>query len=164
MTSDHQSTANPFIYWYHQLRVTDIPFVGGKNASLGEMISQLKETGIKVPIGFATSAQLFRDFLKQNQLDEPIAQLLADMTAGVITLTDTGEKIRALIAQGSFTTEQEEAITLAYQQLCEQLQTANVSVAVRSSATAEDLPDASFAGQQESYLNICGREQVLQAC
>ncbi|NAX48145.1 phosphoenolpyruvate synthase [Photobacterium halotolerans] len=164
MTSAHHNTASPLIYWYHQLRVTDIPFVGGKNASLGEMISQLKETGIKVPVGFATSAQLFRDFLKQNQLDEPIAQLLADMTAGAITLTDTGEKIRALIAQGRFTTEQEEAITLAYQQLCEQLKTANVSVAVRSSATAEDLPDASFAGQQESYLNICGHEQVLQAC
>ncbi|WP_082095744.1 phosphoenolpyruvate synthase [Photobacterium halotolerans] len=164
MTSDYHNTASPLIYWYHQLRVTDIPFVGGKNASLGEMISQLKETGIKVPIGFATSAQLFRDFLSQNQLDAPIAQLLADMTAGIITLTDTGEKIRALITQGTFTTQQEEAITRAYQELCEQLQTANVSVAVRSSATAEDLPDASFAGQQESYLNVRGCEQVLQAC
>ncbi|GAB6261916.1 phosphoenolpyruvate synthase [Photobacterium sp. R1] len=164
MTSDPQRPASPIIYWYHQLRTTDIPCVGGKNASLGEMISQLKDAGIRVPSGFATSAQLFRDFLHQNQLDEPIARLLAALDDGSATLADTGAAIRHLISQGTFTDAQQDAIVDAYQQLCDELGHSNVSVAVRSSATAEDLPDASFAGQQESYLNIRGREQVLHAC
>lgn len=164
MISSHQNPVSQNIYWFQQLRATDIPLVGGKNASLGEMLSQLTNAGIKVPAGFAISAQLFRDFLRQNQLDKPIAELLSDMDTGAATLAESGARIRELITQGSFTDEQENAIADAYQQLCEQLNTANVSVAVRSSATAEDLPDASFAGQQESYLNIRGREQVLQAC
>ncbi|WP_415721309.1 phosphoenolpyruvate synthase [Photobacterium ganghwense] len=159
-----QSTAQSAIYWYHQLRTTDIPYVGGKNASLGEMISQLKDAGIRVPIGFATSALLYRDFLAQNGLDEPISRLLADMDTGNKTLAETGAKIRMLIAEGTFSDEQQHAITEAYQQLCEQLEIPDVSVAVRSSATAEDLPDASFAGQQESYLNIRGQADVLLAC
>jgi len=156
--------SQPLIYWYQQLRATDVGLVGGKNASLGEMLSQLDQVGIRVPNGFATSAQLFRDFLHQNQLDTPISQLLAAMDNGSIPLSEAGQKIRRLILEGHFTVEQEQAITNAYHQLGQQADTDPLSVAVRSSATAEDLPQASFAGQQESYLNIAGAVHVIDAC
>lgn len=156
--------SQPLIYWYRQLRATDVGLVGGKNASLGEMLSQLDQVGIRVPNGFATSAQLYRDFLRQNQLDTPISQLLAAMDNGSITLSEAGQKIRSLILEGHFTTEQKQAITNAYHQLGQQANTDPLSVAVRSSATAEDLPQASFAGQQESYLNIAGAAHVIDAC
>jgi pyruvate,water dikinase len=156
--------AQPLIYRYQQLHATDVSLVGGKNASLGEMLSQLSESGIRVPDGFATSAQFFRDFLQQNELNEPIAELLNRMNREEISLAEAGRKIRALISQASFTPEQEGAILDAYHALCEQIGVSSASVAVRSSATAEDLPEASFAGQQESYLNIRGDQQVLEAC
>lgn len=156
--------SQPLIYWYQQLRATDVGLVGGKNASLGEMLSQLDQVGIRVPNGFATSAQLYRDFLHQNQLDTPISQLLAAMDNGSIPLSEAGQKIRRLILEGHFTVEQEQAITNAYHQLGQQADTDPLSVAVRSSATAEDLPQASFAGQQESYLNIAGAVHVIDAC
>ena len=162
MTTQHRDT--DLIHWYTDLRVSDVARVGGKNASLGEMISQMAKAGIRVPTGFATSAQLYRDFLTQNNLDQPIAIQLEALASGSSTLAETGAAIRQMIAQGSFTLSQEEAITGAYNQLCQQVGVDNLSVAVRSSATAEDLPEASFAGQQESYLNICGIEEVLEAC
>nr|WP_321274240.1 phosphoenolpyruvate synthase [uncultured Vibrio sp.] len=156
--------AQPLIYRYQQLHKTDVSLVGGKNASLGEMLSQLSDSGIRVPDGFATSAQFFRDFLAQNELNDPIAGFLNRMNREEISLAEAGKNIRALISQANFTPEQESAILGAYHALCEQIGVSSASVAVRSSATAEDLPEASFAGQQESYLNIRGDQQVLEAC
>lgn len=152
------------IYWYNELNVTDIAQVGGKNASLGEMISHLTTAGIRVPIGFATSAHLYRDFLTQNKLDAPITVQLDALANQTTTLSETGSAIRQLISQGEFSEDQKQAINQAYQQLCQRVGIDNLSVAVRSSATAEDLPEASFAGQQESYLNVRGINAVLEAC
>jgi len=159
-----ENSNSQYIYWFDQLTIADVAKVGGKNASLGEMITAMAQDNIAVPTGFATSAQLFRDFLQQNTLDEPIKQYLQAYTCGDKSLAVTGSTIRALINKGEFTREQQLAISSAYQQLSTQLAQDNVSVAVRSSATAEDLPEASFAGQQESYLNIVGENNVLEAC
>lgn len=152
------------IYWFDDLTIGDVAQVGGKNASLGEMISQMTKAGIAVPIGFATSAQLFRDFLQQNALDEVIGQHLLALSEEQEVLATAGAAIRQLIAEGEFTASQTKQIVSAYRQLCNRLGRENASVAVRSSATAEDLPDASFAGQQESYLNITGEADLLEAC
>ena len=160
--SDH--TNSQYIYWFDQLTIADVSKVGGKNASLGEMITAMSQDGIVVPTGFATSAQLFRDFLSQNDLDEPIKQHLHAYFTGDKSLSVTGNAIRQLINQGEFTSSQQEEIINAYQQLSTQLGQNNISVAVRSSATAEDLPEASFAGQQESYLNVVGQDHLLAAC
>lgn len=152
------------IYWYDNLGIANVAQVGGKNASLGEMISTMAEEGVRVPLGFATGAQLYRDFLSQNNLEKPIANYLNEMTMGKKTLVETGLIIRELIANGEFSELQKQAIASAYQQLAERIGEKNLSVAVRSSATAEDLPEASFAGQQESYLNITGVDDLLECC
>jgi hypothetical protein len=138
--------------------------VGGKNASLGEMYQTLSESQINIPNGFATTAQAYRDFLSQNQLSQPIGQLLADLDVKTFdNLHSVGEKIRALILQNRLPDNLVAAIKTAYAALCQSYDQP-IQVAVRSSATAEDLPSASFAGQHESYLNISGEEQLLQAC
>ena len=157
-------TTQPLIYHYCHLRASNVALVGGKNASLGEMLSQLSQSGIRVPDGFATSAQLYRNFLQQNELDAPIAAILKAMDIGELSLAEAGREIRTLIRQGAFTQIQQSSILDAYHQLSKQVGVPFASVAVRSSATAEDLPEASFAGQQESYLNICGDDYVLEAC
>ncbi|MDX1301557.1 phosphoenolpyruvate synthase [Photobacterium sp.] len=159
-----QNSNTDIIRWYEHLGIADIALVGGKNASLGEMISKMAADGICVPTGFATSAQLYRDFLSQNDLDGPIAEHLDGLSNGAENLAQTGFAIRQMISQGEFTEIQKQAIEQAYQQLCTRIGCENVSVAVRSSATAEDLPEASFAGQQESYLNITGIDDLLEAC
>jgi pyruvate,water dikinase len=138
----------------------DVGKVGGKNASLGEMIKNLSQSGVKVPGGFATTAQAFRDFLKQDDLDKRIHNLLETLDVNdVTTLAESGKKIRGWIVDTPFPKALEQAIIAAYQKLSG----GNDTVAVRSSATAEDLPDASFAGQQETYLNITGIDNVLTA-
>lgn len=152
------------IYWYDNLGIADVARVGGKNASLGEMLSKMAGDGIPVPVGFATCAQMFRDFLANNGLDAPIAKHLEALAGGQESLATAGAAIRKMIAGGEFTPVQKEAITTAYRLLCERTRQENLSVAVRSSATAEDLPEASFAGQQESYLNISGVDDLLEAC
>jgi pyruvate,water dikinase len=165
-------TSSPYIYWFDELKIADVAIVGGKNASLGEMITAMSQDGIAVPAGFATSAKLFRDFLSQNGLDEPIKQHLQAYFTSDKSLAITGSAIRQLINQSEFTSSQKLEITTAYHQLSKRLskekskeeQQNNISVAVRSSATAEDLPEASFAGQQESYLNIVGENNLLEAC
>lgn len=157
-------THSPYIYWFDELTIADVAKVGGKNASLGEMITAMSQDGIAVPTGFATSAQLFRDFLSQNNLDDAIKQHLQAYSTGDKSLPLTGYTIRQLINQGTFTSSQKLEINTAYRQLSKQLAQENMSVAVRSSATAEDLPEASFAGQQESYLNIVGEANLLKAC
>ncbi|MFV2004818.1 MAG: phosphoenolpyruvate synthase [Gammaproteobacteria bacterium] len=152
----------PQVIWFKQLGINDINSVGGKNSSLGEMISQLTELGIKVPDGFATTADAFRSFLSQNDLDKKIQDRLQTLNINDVTeLVKTGAEIRQWILDTPFPDHLLSEITQAWQQL--QAGDQNLAVAVRSSATAEDLPDASFAGQQETFLNVSGLENVLIA-
>ena len=146
---------------FEQLRNTDVDSVGGKNASLGEMISQLATAGVRVPTGFATTAQAFRDFLHHNNLTERIAARLDGLNVDdVRVLAQVGEEIRSWVIDAPLQPALEADIRAQFAQLT-QNDAAGLSFAVRSSATAEDLPDASFAGQQESYLNVSGIDDVL---
>ncbi|MEH2245615.1 phosphoenolpyruvate synthase [Nostoc sp.] len=152
------------ILWFDEVGIADIPVVGGKNASLGEMIQQLTPKGINVPTGFATTAYAYRYFIQSAGLEIKLRQLFADLDVeDVKNLRERGKKARSLLIHTPFPVELREAIAKAYQSLCERYN-AETDVAVRSSATAEDLPDASFAGQQETYLNVVGAEGVLAAC
>jgi len=157
-----------YILWFDQISLSDLDVVGGKNASLGEMIVHMAKADVQVPIGFATSAQLFIDFLAQNNFNGKIKHQLDEYQAGRQSLIKTGATIRHLIAAGEFTVPQQGALISAYQALSKKIMPSqnsfHASVAVRSSATAEDLPEASFAGQQESYLNITGIDNLLLAC
>lgn len=149
---------------FKQLGMRDLEQVGGKNASLGEMISHLSSAGVSVPTGFATTAEAFRQFLSVDGLDKKIYALLDSLDVEDIhQLTTAGKKIRAMILNASFSQAFETAIASAYANLTETIGHTEFSVAVRSSATAEDLPDASFAGQQETFLNIQGIDAVLIA-
>ena len=153
----------PFILWFDEITYKDVPLVGGKNASLGEMYSKLNEKGVKIPYGFAVTAEAYKYFTKKNRLDEKIKELLTGLdTHNVADLQNRGKKIRNLILRAKMPDDLAEEIKKAYARL-EKMYFKNVDVAVRSSATAEDLPDASFAGQQETYLNISGEENVVRA-
>jgi pyruvate, water dikinase len=170
MTTVSKSTLSPsaqersLILWFDEVGIADIPVVGGKNASLGEMIQQLTPKGINVPTGFATTAYAYRYFIQSAGLEPKLRQLFADLDVeDVKNLRERGKKARSLLIHTPFPVELREAIATAYHSLCEQYH-AETDVAVRSSATAEDLPDASFAGQQETYLNVVGVEGVLAAC
>ena len=151
--------ATDWVVPFEHLRMSDVEVVGGKNASLGEMISQLPD-GVKVPGGFATTAHAFREFLKFQGLDDRIAAVLAALdTEDVRALALAGAQIRAMVEAQPFPAALEQAIREAFARL--QGSNAQASFAVRSSATAEDLPDASFAGQQETFLNVVGIDDVL---
>ncbi|MCB1634586.1 MAG: phosphoenolpyruvate synthase, partial [Xanthomonadales bacterium] len=153
--------SNP-ILWLDQLRLSDLAEVGGKNASLGEMIGHLAQAGVDVPGGFATTASAFRSFLAQSGLAERIAARVADLDIDdTVALAAAGRDIRQWMVETPLTAELEQAIRDGYAELGRRLGHADPAVAVRSSATAEDLPDASFAGQQETFLNVVGIEQVL---
>ncbi len=148
----------------NEVGMQDLEIVGGKNASLGEMIQNLSKLGIAIPGGFIITVKAYRDFISYNKLDQIIPELIAEMKEDDIeSLGLTGKKIRTLIENGSFPAELSQQIAHAYQALSDHHGQFNVDVAVRSSATAEDLPDASFAGQQETYLNICGEAALLVA-
>ncbi len=148
---------------FEKLRNKDVAIVGGKNASLGEMISQLKAKGVRVPTGFATTAEAFNDFLSQNNLGTKIEDELKDLDINdVVKLAASGKKIRRWILDTPFSKELELEIDNHYENLLEK-SPEGTTFAVRSSATAEDLPDASFAGQQESFLNIHGIENIKHA-
>lgn len=148
---------------FEKLRNVDVAQVGGKNASLGEMISQLSAKGVRVPTGFATTADAFREFLSVNQLDKKInAELDSLNVDDTQALAESGKKIRGWIMDAPFHAELEKSIAENYEILTAKSGN-GASFAVRSSATAEDLPDASFAGQQESFLNIQGLENILHA-
>ncbi|MEH2140999.1 phosphoenolpyruvate synthase [Nostoc sp.] len=152
------------ILWFDEVGIADIPVVGGKNASLGEMIQQLTPKGINVPTGFATTAYAYRHFIQSAGLEAKLRKLFADLDVeDVKNLRERGKKARSLLIHTPFPVELREAIAKAYHSLSERYN-AETDVAVRSSATAEDLPDASFAGQQETYLNVVGAEGVLAAC
>ena len=150
------------VVWFEQLGMHDVDRVGGKNASLGEMISNLSELGVSVPHGFATTASAFREFLANNGLKERIDQALAALDVeDVDALADTGAEIRRWLTEAELPAALLADITEAYQRLTSE--TPQLALAVRSSATAEDLPDASFAGQQETFLNIRGLDSLLHA-
>ena len=152
------------VIWFENLRMTDVESVGGKNASLGEMISQLSEKGVRVPGGFATTAEAYRKFLAYEGLNERINNELNALDVdNVAELARVGKQIRQWIMETPFPPELEADIQAAWEKMIADAGTDQISVAVRSSATAEDLPDASFAGQQETFLNICGLENVKEA-
>jgi len=149
------------IRWFRELNMSHVEEVGGKNASLGEMISGMRSSGVNVPDGFATVSNAYRDFLAKDNLAERINQVLEKLDIqDVNALQEAGAKIRSWILQAEFSESFEAEVKAAYETLAEGK---NIAVAVRSSATAEDLPDASFAGQQETFLNICGYDNVVVA-
>ncbi len=152
----------PLVLWYNQLGMNDVDVVGGKNASLGEMITNLSGMGVSVPNGFATTAEAFNQFLDQSGVNQRIYALLDKTDIDDVTaLAQAGKQIRQWVVETPFTPELEQAIREAYQQLSSD--DAEASFAVRSSATAEDMPDASFAGQQETFLNVQGIDAVMVA-
>jgi pyruvate,water dikinase len=152
------------LLWFEEFGIADVPIVGGKNASLGEMIQHLAAKGIRIPNGFATTANAYRRFLEFNGLDAKLRKLFTGLSVEDLKqLRQVGSQARALILEASFPEDLDRAIRDAYARLCEQYGS-NTDVAIRSSATAEDLPDASFAGQHETYLNVHGVNAVLEAC
>lgn len=152
------------VVWFEALRRTDVPRVGGKNASLGEMVATLACQGVNVPPGFALTAEAFWRFVDANSLQPVIASALAELDGGKLSLAEAGLTIRRAMLRGAWPAETVEAIRLAYDELNRRVGQTDIDVAVRSSATAEDLPEASFAGQQETYLNIRGERALLDAC
>lgn len=153
---------NAHVLWLQDLRLSDLPQVGGKNASLGEMIGHLAQLGVSVPGGFATTADAFREFIAENHLHDRIYDKLGVLDVeDVETLAKAGAEIRGWVIDAPLPAALDAAIRGAYAQMCAEAGAPNISVAVRSSATAEDLPDASFAGQQETFLNVSGADDVV---
>lgn len=152
------------VAWFDELRRTDTPRVGGKNASLGELVANLAHRGVNVPPGFALTTDAFWRFVDANGLHQTISSMLGEYGDGRLSLAEAGLTIRRAMLRGEWPRETAQAIRLAYDELNRRTGQVNLDVAVRSSATAEDLPDASFAGQQETYLNIRGERALLDAC
>jgi pyruvate,water dikinase len=152
------------VVWFEDLRRADVPRVGGKNASLGEMVANLSKPGVKVPPGFAVTADAYRQFIDANGLQKTLSSVLGELAGGKLSLAEAGESIRRAILRGDWPEETAQVIRCAYDELNRRTGQHDMDVAVRSSATAEDLPDASFAGQQETYLNVRGGRALLDAC
>ncbi|MBW2648567.1 MAG: phosphoenolpyruvate synthase, partial [Deltaproteobacteria bacterium] len=156
--------ADKLVLWFNEIELDDIPQVGGKNASLGEMIRELTAKGVNIPDGFAVTAHAYRYLLESADIKDEMEHILSDLdTHDMHNLSEKGEKLRSLIYNADIPGDLNRAIIDSYRKLCEEYEE-NTDVAVRSSATAEDLPDASFAGQQETYLNIRGEEALINAC
>lgn len=149
---------------FEKLRRGDVALVGGKNSSIGEMISALQAEGIAVPPGFATTSHAYWRYVDGNNIRQKMATLVAEWQSGTNSLAETGYAVRKLFLHGTWPTDVAAAIRQSYRELSAKAEVKDLSVAVRSSATAEDLPDASFAGQQESFLNISGADALLNAC
>ena len=156
-------TSLPRIVWFDRLGRGDTAFVGGKNSSLGELTRSLSGYGIEVPPGFAIGASVYWRFVEANRIDAVIVRALGEFKAGA-PLPEVGAEIRRAFLRGSWPRDIADAVTAAYAELSRRVGASEASVAVRSSATAEDLPEASFAGQQESFLNVSGAENLLKAC
>ncbi len=152
------------VIFFENLERKDVALVGGKNSSLGEMVQRLGAMGVDVPPGFATSSDAFRAYITYNKLDDLIRETTEALAAEKITLHVCGDRVRSAILAGDWPAGLRASIEAAYRELSRRADQVNLSVAVRSSATAEDLPDASFAGQQETYLNVVGEEALLDAC
>jgi pyruvate,water dikinase len=161
-------SSKKFILWFNEIGIGDVPLVGGKNASLGEMYRKLHGKGIRVPNGFAISSYAYRYFLRYAGIEDEIKKILKDLdTSNLDNLIRKGREVRQIISHAEFPPDLTQAIFTAYDELAaefDQKGTDNLDVAIRSSATAEDLPDASFAGQQDTFLNIRGKLSVLDAC
>ncbi|MEX0940811.1 MAG: phosphoenolpyruvate synthase [Candidatus Babeliales bacterium] len=155
-----------YIRRFKNLSMKDVPSVGGKNAALGEMIAQLSTKGIRVPLGFAVTADAYWYFLSYNKIFESMKTAMARLTDknDLVVLREVGKEIRTLIENGEMPEDLAQEIIKAYHELSQDYNQENVDVAVRSSATAEDLPEASFAGQQDTFLNIKGTKNLLEAC
>ena len=153
-----------FILEFSEVSSRDTDRVGGKNAALGEMIRALKKKDVRVPDGFATTAEAFRLFVRQNKIDKKMRTKIERLKKNSKSLAAAGKTLRALFLKGKFPAQVEEQIRQAYRELSKRYKKRAVDVAVRSSATAEDLPEASFAGQQETFLNIFGENAVVEAC
>ena len=153
-----------YVIWLEKLGRDDVARVGGKNASLGEMLRNLDKKGVRVPPGFATTADAYWRYIEVNDLRRVISDSLAALEAGHAPLAEVGATIRREFLRGTWPTDIAKVIQASYRELCLRARQADAGVAVRSSATAEDLPDASFAGQQETYLNIRGETALLDAC
>ncbi|MDQ5985035.1 MAG: Phosphoenolpyruvate synthase [Syntrophus sp. SKADARSKE-3] len=152
------------VLWFDELQLSDIPEVGGKNASLGEMRRELRPKGVNIPDGYAVTAYAYRYLLSSAGIREKMQEVLSDLdTHDMDNLKERGRKVRSLIYNAEFPEDLKKAVLDAYKTLCDEYGP-DTDVAVRSSATAEDLPDASFAGQQETYLNIRGEEALLESC
>ena len=162
MRADPEIPLSDLVLWLDKLRLADLGQVGGKNASLGEMIGNLAQLGVSVPGGFATTAHAFQQFIAQSGLAERIQQRLAALDVDdVDALTRVGKEIRGWVIDTPLIPAFDAAVRAAYAELCARAGGTDVAVAVRSSATAEDLPDASFAGQQETFLNVSGADEVI---
>jgi pyruvate, water dikinase len=157
-------TEMTYVRWFEELERGNVADVGGKNASLGEMIRNLRERGVRVPGGFATTADAYRDYVQHNDLGGTLRDLTQALERGQRSLEDVGHAIRRAFRHGEFPGPIDREIRAAYHELARRSGTEDLAVAVRSSATAEDLPEASFAGQQETYLNVRGAEDLLEAC
>ncbi|MCB2061384.1 MAG: phosphoenolpyruvate synthase, partial [Novosphingobium sp.] len=154
----------PSILWFEDIKIADVPLVGGKNASLGEMVRELGKSGVRVPGGFATTSAAYRDFIAVNGIEPAMREQIRLYRAGEASLQTVGNAIRELVLSASIPDGLASEICAAYEMLADRLKLAEPAVAVRSSATAEDLPDASFAGQQETFLNVRGQRALLDAC
>ena len=153
-----------FVLWFNSLGIEDVPFVGGKNASLGEMYRNLTKKGVRIPNGFAVTAFAYRYFIIKAGIKDQIRETLTGLdTKNIRDLQDRGRRVRELILNADLPRDLQDEIKKSYSVLCKEYGR-NTDVAVRSSATAEDLPDASFAGQQETYLNIRGDHALMDAC
>ena len=153
-----------FILWFNELTIKDVPLVGGKNASLGEMYQALQKKGVKIPNGFAITAYAYQYLLKKSGIEKDVKKIVSSINVkNVKELTNKARELRKIIFNAEFPEELTKAINEAYSKLCKAYGK-DTDVAVRSSATAEDLPKASFAGQQETYLNIKGEKQLINAC
>ncbi len=154
-----------FILWFNQIGIKDVPRVGGKNASLGEMYSKLTKKGVPIPNGFAVTAQAYDYFVTSTGVKKEIRKILKDLdTSDIHNLQERAKLVRQAILNAEFPKDLQDSIGKSYAKLAKEFKKKNVDVAVRSSATAEDLPDASFAGQQDTYLNIEGEKDLLDAC
>ncbi|WP_262103340.1 phosphoenolpyruvate synthase [Arthrobacter sp. Marseille-P9274] len=155
-----------YIVWFEDTGMADVPLVGGKNASLGEMVRTLAGAGVRVPEGFAVTAEGYREFVRANGMEPGMRGWLERYRSGDVALSEAGHAVRELFLAAQFPPHLAAAILQAYRQLSERsgLPAAAAAVAVRSSATAEDLPDASFAGQQETFLNVAGDQVLLESC
>ncbi|MCH8884102.1 MAG: phosphoenolpyruvate synthase, partial [SAR324 cluster bacterium] len=153
-----------FIYWFKELGIQDVPLVGGKNASLGEMFANLTGKGVRVPNGFAISAHAYNYYISSTGIRAEMEKILRAMDiSDLASLAKTGGSVRELIRGTALPGDLEKAIVDAYDEMSKEYG-GELDTAVRSSATAEDLPDASFAGQQDTYLNVRGHENLLNSC
>lgn len=155
-----------FIKKFEHLTIDDVPLVGGKNASLGQMIRELSKKDVLIPAGFATTSQAYWYYLDYNNLRDKIKAIMGQLTDvnNISMLQKVGQESRDLLKSGTFPDDLCREIVQAYKELSDYYKQENCDVAVRSSATAEDLPTASFAGQQETFLNVIGEQQLLESC